>query len=178
MILSVAPLGLTACPSFAVGPDAYPLVETDDDVCEAAELGAAPCSGLDVDNGVIFDEDLPQPVLFSMGFVSNERNLDYVTVSYERPGHPVREEICGFGLYPANPQGDAELRCYSATLAGTFDTTISPVSSAAEGVLSIDLDILADEPGTHALSAWLTDANGYDSPTVRWQFVVQQPERE
>jgi len=177
LILLACPLALTACPSFAVGPDAYALVERDGSVCAEAELGDDPCAVFDLDNGTIYDDDAVQPLLLQLGFSSSERNLDFVNLSYERPGLPPIEQTCGFGIHLI-PQGSGQLACFSATLAGTTEEEVASVSETAQGILQIDLDILANEVGPYAISAWLTDDNGYESPVVRWQFNVFEPERE
>lgn len=171
-------LALAACPSFAVGPEAFELLERDEATCEAAELGPAPCSRFEVDNGVLFNDVDPQPLQLRFGFESTERNLSYLSLSYERPGQAPVEQTCDFGIYEQDPQGSPELRCYRVTLSNTGEDEASGVATTARGVLDVDLDVLADEAGPYAVSMWLTDDNGFESPTIRWQFTVREPERE
>ncbi|MCA9707630.1 MAG: hypothetical protein KDK70_17405 [Myxococcales bacterium] len=173
----LAPLALTACPSFAVGPEAFEVAPTSRE-CELAELEPESCTRFVLDNGPIYDADEIQPLVLRLGFEASERNLEFVTVSYERPGAPPVEHSCDFGLYDQAPQGGSTLRCSAVALAGTTSDEIAPVRGAAQGVLEISLDVLADSPGPHALSAWLTDANDYESVPVRWQFSVLEPVRE
>lgn len=178
VIPSIGLVALAACPSFAVGPEAYELLERDGAACEAAGLGSAPCSVFELDNGTVFDDAELQPLRLRFGFESTERNLSHLNLSYERPGQSPVDLTCDFGVHVPVPQGGPSLQCHRVTLSNAADDEADRLTSTARGVLEADLDILADQVGPHALSAWLTDDNGYDSPKLRWQFTVLAPERE
>lgn len=171
-------LAVCACPTFAVGPEAYELLERDQATCEAAELGPGPCSLFDLDNGPIFDGTQPQPLRLRFGFESPERNLAQVGLSYERPGQDPIERTCDFGIYDQDPQGSGGLQCRRVVLSDTIDNEAARVDTTAQGVLEIGLDIVADQLGPHAISMWLIDDNEFESPTVRWTFSVNEPARE
>ncbi|MEM9457712.1 MAG: hypothetical protein AAGF11_26270 [Myxococcota bacterium] len=171
-------LALTACPTFAVGPEAYELLERDPALCEAAELGPGPCSLFDLDNGTIFDNAQPQPLRLRFGFESPERNLAQLGLSYERPSQAPTELTWSFEVEGQPLPGNEALRLRRVVLSGTGDNEAQPVQTTAQGVLEVDLDIVANEPGDYAISMWLTDDNEFESPTVRWSFSVNEPARE
>jgi len=74
------------------------------------------------------------------------------------------------------PVPTQELTCVAVGLADGIPTsTDSNVARTAEGVMAIQASIVAPDPGSYAISAWLVDANRFESPVVRWQFPVIEP---
>ncbi|MCX4247069.1 hypothetical protein [Paraliomyxa miuraensis] len=187
-LLVVLPL-LAACPTFEYGPEAYELtascvelgpgggVVVDDD----GEPRVVTCSRFEHDNGaVLLTSPQPQPLVLVFGFEAFERNLDYVTLQYERPGLPPSRLICpfGYGLEDEDVSADG-IQCLSVGLDGhdpedPGDQPSTP-EGAASGVIDVRARIDAAVPGQYAISAWLTDDNDFESPVLRWQFTVQDP---
>jgi hypothetical protein len=164
---------LAACPTFSVGPEAYELPVTAA-ACEAKDL-AADCTTFALDNGTIFTAATRQSVALRLGFEAPARNLAYVALVFEVPGRPPIRRTCAI---PAEPLSNTEDHgCASIGLGGNGSGVSGDPAGAAEGVLHIEAVLLAPEPGSYAISVWLTDDEGLDSPVVRWQFPVVEPQR-
>lgn len=185
---------LTACPTFSYGPEAFEL-EADPLDCEAVGLEAS-CTRFELDNGIVFATPVPQSVWLRLGFEADHRNLQDLVLEYEIPGRsPVRvacplvgeedEEDMDAGddgePVPEVTDGSEpswpELGCGAVQLADATETTLTSPAAAARGVLEVESLILAEHAGSHAISAWLTDTTGLQSPTLRWQFPVIDPMR-
>lgn len=181
---------LAACPTFSYGPEAFE-IEADPLDCEGVGLEAT-CTRFELDNGTIFTSPVPQSVWLRLGFEADHRNLEDLVLEYEIPGRsPVRVACPLTGEVVDMDAGDdgvpevedgsepswAELGCRAPQLADATETTLTSPAEAAQGVLELEALVLAEQAGSYAISAWLTDANGLESPTVRWQFPVVDPVR-
>lgn len=162
-----------ACPTFSYGPEVYEIQATAQE-CVDEELDAD-CTAFELDNGEVFTAATRQPVWLRLGFDAPARNLAYVSLVFEVPGVPPIRRTCAI---PSEPIDDDEgFGCAAVRLFGDAGSDSGNPARTAEGVLELETLLVAPEPGPHAISAWLTDAEGLDSPVVRWQFSVIEPLR-
>jgi hypothetical protein len=165
---------LAGCPTFSHGPEAsIPLVSSEE--CESAGLDEG-CTSFEVDNGDVHTDPSAQPIWLRIEFEALERNLAYLNVEYSVPGMPLLRRTCSLSTEDDDEEVEAGFGCIRVTLLGDGEELIDP-SSTAEGVLAVGASLQAPQPGSHAISAWLTDDNGFDSPVVSWQFPVLEPLR-
>lgn len=168
---------LAACPSFAYGPEAYELYEDDELICMDAGFEGAPCPYIATINHFDTDTDW-RPFVLELGFEATERNLDYVTLVYERPGQAPTSHSCAFGRGLDDTDVDGFI-CTFVGLAGYEEGSTGQRSPAdvTQGVMRIDTLIDARTPGPYAFSVWLTDDNDFESEVLRWQLTLHEPQR-
>lgn len=196
LLLLGAPL-LAACPSLAYGPEAYEVIADPQD-CQTAGL-ASDCSRFVLENGDIYTGPNPQPVSLSLGFEANYHNLADLVLEYEIPGRSPVRVVCSLeesdastgtgtdtgtdtGSDTGSDTGDTDTEAAPETVESELACAVPNLeaarpTSSARGVLEIEAFILAEQAGSYAISAWLTDTRGFDSPVVRWQFPVLDPVR-
>lgn len=124
-----------------------------------------------MDNPGVVASELGTLITLRFGFEVPSRNLERVELSYERPGQSPVDLACAFGADMEAPANPGPVWCRSVTLDGS---DLTP-DTALEGTLEVQLDVLADVAGPHALSMWVTDENDLSSPVLRWQFQVLDP---
>ena len=171
--LSAGLLGAAGCETYELGPDVVQLYETDAETC--ADVGQeAPCPLLDVDNAGLSSSVDPQLLLLRFGFESSRGDIERLFVRYEAPGQSPAQRQCPFSPEASEGSASDPLRCLRATLDGSDALP----GSATEGILAVEVDVLATETGPHAISVWLSDALELESPVLRWQFTVTEPVRD
>lgn len=167
---------LAGCPTFSYGPEAS-VASASSQQCTEAGLDEG-CTSFQVDNGDVYTDAVAQPVWLRIAFEAPERNLAYLNLEYSVPGMPLVRRTCSIPTSMDAEEVEEGFGCVRVELLGDEDGSIGDPSSTAEGILEVGASLLAPQPGSHAIAAWLTDDNGFDSPVVRWQFSVIEPLRD